>query len=224
MVSDLRRIRAWSRRPGCPSTADSASATRWPVRSTTVLLPLRLTRLNPLGLNNAAAALVQPRHRRAAPAVPAADRAQRGEVVPAVQRTGRGFRPGVAGDQGGARRRRLGDLRPEGVDHVGRRGRLRGPARPYRSRASPSSQGITLLPARHAPARCRGAPAAPDHRRSASSTRCSSTARACPTRTGSARSTTAGGSAHRRCRVSGRWCRARAPAVWADSVARAPSA
>ena len=77
---------------------------------------------------------VQPRHRRTAPALPSADRAQRGEVVPAVQRTRCGFRPGVAGHQGGPRRGRLGDLRPEGLDHVGRRGGFRDPARPHRSR------------------------------------------------------------------------------------------
>ena len=166
---------------------------------------------------------VQPRHRRTAPALPSADRAQRGEVVPAVQRTRRGIRPRVACDQGGARRRRLGGLRPEGLDHMGRRGGLRDPAGPHRSRpaqayrASRTSCSTCTSPASRC-ARCDRSPGKP------SSTRCSSTARGSPTRTGSARSTTAGGSARRRCPVSGRWCRDRAPGEWADSVAPAPSA
>ena len=50
-----------------------------------VLAPLRLSRLNPSGAQQRRGCAVQPRQRRAATAIPSAHRAQRGEVVSAVQ-------------------------------------------------------------------------------------------------------------------------------------------
>ena len=46
-----------------------------------------------------------------------ADHHRRGHVVPAVQRAGQRLRPGRAHHPGGARRRRVGRQRPEGVEH-----------------------------------------------------------------------------------------------------------
>ena len=56
------------------------------------------------------------------------------------------------------------------------------------------------------------------------STRCSSTVHGCPTRNASATSGTAGRSRTPRCRVSARWCRARAPAVSTASADPVPAA
>ncbi len=64
------------------------------------------------------------RHAGAAAAVPAADRGGRGAVVPGLLGTGSRLRPGGGGHHRGARRRRVGDHRPEGVDVAGARGRL----------------------------------------------------------------------------------------------------
>ena len=99
-----------------------------------VLAPLRLTRLNPLGLNNAAAALFS--H---------GSEEQRLRFLPPIVRNEEKWcqlfsEPGAGSDlaslatRGRPRRGRLGDLRPEGVDDVGRRGGLRHPARPHGSR------------------------------------------------------------------------------------------
>ena len=84
--------------------------------------------------------------------------------MPALQRAWRRFRPRVARDEGGARRRRVGGERSEGVDHVGTGSRLRDPAGPHRS-VEAEEQGHHLLPDRHAPARRRCAPAAAHQRR-----------------------------------------------------------
>ena len=105
-----------------------------------------------------------PRRRGAAGAAAAPHVHRRGRLVPAVQRAGRRLRPGRPGHQGGARRRRVGDHRPEGVEHAGphrRPGHARGP---HRSRCA-QAQGPHLLRPRHARARRRGPAAAPDHRR-----------------------------------------------------------
>ena len=64
------------------------------------------------------------RERGAATAVPSADPAGRGAVVPGVQRAGRRVGPGRALDAGGVRGRRVGADRPEGVDVAGPPGRL----------------------------------------------------------------------------------------------------
>ena len=113
---------------------------------------------------------------------------------------------------GRARRRRVGRHRAEGVDHVGAPRRLRRAAGPHRSRRT-EAQGHHLLPPRPAPARRRGAAAAPHHRRGRLQRGVPRRRPACPTRSGSARSATAGGSPTRRCRASARWCRARARAA-----------
>src|SRR5688500_9272932 len=73
----------------------------------------------------------------AAAAAPAA-RHQRGDLVPAVQRAGGGLRRGRARDQGGARRRRMGRQRPEGMDDAGAHlevGHVDGPHRSRRAQA-----------------------------------------------------------------------------------------
>ena len=110
------------------------------------------------------AGAVRARHRGAAAALPPADRAQRGGVVPALQRAGRRLRPRLARHPGRARRRRVGAHRPEGVDHLGPPRRLRRAASPAptptcpSARASPTSWSTCT-------ARRRGAPAAPHRRR-----------------------------------------------------------
>ena len=164
---------------------------------------------------------VRARHRGAAAALPAADRAQRRGVVPAVQRARRGLRPRVARDPRRARRRPLDRDRPEGVDHVGAPRRLRRAARPHRSRRRRSAQGITYFlldlhqpgvdvrPLRHIGGEVDfnevfldGAVVPDDAARRR-------------------RSATAGRSRTRRSPASGRWCRARARAA---SIASAGAA
>ena len=113
--------------------------------------------------------------------------------MPAVQRAGRRLRPRVAGDAGRARRRRVGRHRAEGVDHVGAPRRLRRAARPHRSRRA-EAPGHHLLPRRPAPARRRGAAAAPHRRRGRLQRGVPRRRASFPTRSGSARSATAGGS------------------------------
>ena len=88
---------------------------------------------------------VRVRHRGAAAAVPAAARAQRGEVVPAVQRAGRGLGPRVARDPGRARRRRVGAsparrCGPRGRTSPTSRSASRAPTRP-----SPKRSGLTYF-------------------------------------------------------------------------------
>ena len=100
-------------------------------------------------------------------------------VVPAVQRTGRRFRPRQRPDASRARRRRLDGQRPEGLDVRCRAptGDARRPHRPRRAEA----QGHHLLHHRHGPAGRRGpAAATPDGRRG-HLRKCSSPAPWCPT-------------------------------------------
>ena len=59
----------------------------------------------------------RPRHRRADRPLPAADLHLRGDLVPALLRAGRRLGRGQPRHAGGARRRRVGDQRAEGVDH-----------------------------------------------------------------------------------------------------------
>ena len=95
---------------------------------------------------------------RAVPA-PAADR--RGGVVPAVQRAVGRLGPRRAHHHGGARRRRVGRQRPEGVEHQRAPRRPRDAPRSHRlGRAQ--APGHHLLRAADAPARRRGPPAAAD--------------------------------------------------------------
>ena len=68
------------------------------------LAPLNLGRLNVLGLNLAGTDDPGVGNGGAEGALPAADRAQRGDLVPALQRAGRGVGPRVARDARHARR------------------------------------------------------------------------------------------------------------------------
>ena len=83
--------------------------------------------------------------------------------MPAVLRARRRVRPGGPGDLGGARRRRLGDQRPEGVDQPGPP-RAVGPAAGAIRSRRPEAPGPHLLRARHARPRRRVPAAAADDR------------------------------------------------------------
>ena len=118
---------------------------------------------------------------------------QRGDLVPALQRAGRGLRRRGPGDARRARRRRVGRERPEGVDDARAPRPLRDAAGAHRPRPA-EAQGPQLLRRRHAPARRRGAAAACRSPATPSSTRCSSTNARVPDAGGSGRRATAGGS------------------------------
>ncbi len=86
----------------------------------------------------------RPRHRGAASPLDPPDAARRDPVVPAVQRTGRRLRSGLALDARDARRRRVGAQRAEGVD-VGREGsRLGDLPGPHRSRQAQARRDLVL--------------------------------------------------------------------------------
>ena len=190
---------ASSRRPGRSTTAGSASAREVARLIEAELAPYHLGRLNPLGLNLCAPALfahgTEEQRRRFLPPIVRNEE----KLVPALQRARRRQRPRVARDPRRARRRRLDHHRPEGVDDVGARVRLRrscspGPIPTSRSaRASPTSSS-TCTNRASTYGRSATSPAR------STSTRCSSTARACPTTSASATSTTAGASPTRRSR------------------------
>ncbi len=97
------------------------------------LRPYNLGRLNPLGLHNAAPALfahgTEEQRLRFLPPIVRAEEI----LVPALQRARRRVGPRVAGDACRPRRRRVDRHRPEGLDDVGVRRRLRGAAGAYRS-------------------------------------------------------------------------------------------
>ena len=124
------------------------------------------------------------------------------DLVPGLLRARRGLRPRQRQDPRRARRRRMGDHRPEGVDLARALGAVDLRARAHQPRRA-EAQGPLLSPradgaARHRdPARSCSSPA------TRSSTRRSSTARARPPRTWWVRSTTAGGSRWARSRSSG---------------------
>ena len=209
-------------RPGCPSTAGWASPTTSPAPSKPCWRPLRLSRLNPLGLNNAAAALFS--H---------GSEEQRLRFLPPIVRNEEKWcqlfsEPGAGSDLASLATRAVRD----GDDWVisgqkvwttwadeadfaillGPHGSRGSP----NTRASPTSCSTCISPASRCD-RCARSPGRP------SSTKCSSTVRASPTPTGWATSTTDGGSARRRCPVSGRWFRVRARAAWAGWAAPVPS-
>ena len=103
------------------------------------------------------------RHRRAEAAVPPEDPVGRGAVVPGLLRAERGLRPRQHPDARRARRRRVGDHRPEGVDHARAPRRLVLRRVPHRSRVDVAPRPL-VPPVPDAPARRRGAAAAPDDR------------------------------------------------------------
>ena len=142
------------------------------------------------------------RHRRAE-APPRRDAARRRDLVPALQRAGRGLRPRVARDARRARRRRVRRQRPEGLEHVRAVRRLGHPPRPDRSRRA-EAPWHHLLPRRHAHARASTCARCARSAASRTSTRCSSTTCASRRRTCSARSTRAGAWRTRRSATSGR--------------------
>ena len=119
------------------------------------------------------------RHARAEGALPAGDLHRCGALVPALQRAGCRFRPRRPLDDGGARRRRVGGARPEGVDErrPRRAGRSswRAPIPTSPSTAASRSSCATCGSRGSRSGRC-ARPTAPR-----TSTRCSSTAYACPT-------------------------------------------
>ncbi len=84
-------------------------------------------------------------------------------LVSGVQRAGRGLGPGQPEDQGGARRRRVGDQRAEGVDHPGAVRRLHLPAGADRPRCT-QARGHLLPAGPDATARGRGASDRTDRR------------------------------------------------------------
>ncbi len=90
----------------------------------------------------------------------------RGDLVglPALQRARRGLGPGRPADPGRPRRRRVDRQRPEGVDLGRAVQRHRRDHLPHRSRHA-QAQGPHRLRGRHARARRRDPPAAPDDRR-----------------------------------------------------------
>ena len=106
-----------------------------------------------------------PRFRRAPPADPQTDLHRRGLVVSALQRARRRFRPGRPRHPGGTRRRRVGGVRAEGLEHPRPRGGPGHARGPDRSRGS-EAQGTHLLRVGHAPPRRRRPSAPSDDRRS----------------------------------------------------------
>ena len=130
-------------------------------------------------------------HRGAAAPVPAAHPLRRRPLVSGLLGARRRFRPGRALDPRGARRRRVGDRRPEDLDVAGGRRVVDLPARPHRSLrrvgtgASRSCSARWTSPvSRSGRSRCSTT--------SASSARCTSPARARPSTTSWARSAPGG--------------------------------
>ena len=143
------------------------------------------------------------RRRGAEEAISARHHCLRGDVGAGLQRARRRLRPGRTEDQGRARRQRVGDHRPEDLDHVRSPRRLAVRAVPHQpdarrsTRASRCCSCPATRPAwKSAPSAT--SPAAP------SSAKCSSTGPAPKRTTSSARSTAAGGSSWARLATSER--------------------
>ena len=102
-------------------------------------------------------------HRRTEAAVHRRDPEGRDRLVPGVQRTRRRVGPGRPQDAGGARRRRVGHQRPEGLDDAGALRRLHLPARPHRPRRAEARRHL-LPPRPHEAAGRRGATHRADRR------------------------------------------------------------
>ena len=111
--------------------------------------------------------------------------------LPALQRARRRLRPRQPPDQGRARRRRVGDQRPEGLDLRRPVLRHRRDHLPHRPRPA-EAQGPDRLHRRHALARRGSAPAPPDDRRGVLQRGVLQRRARAPTITGSATSTRGG--------------------------------
>ena len=129
--------------------------------------------------------------------VPAQDPPRRDALVPGLLRAELGFRPRQPQDHGGARRRRVGDQRAEGVDDPGPQRRLLLPARraPTRTRRSTRASRTCSCRCTSPGSRCAASPS-PTAR--PSSARCSSPTPGARSTTSSVASTTAGRSPTRR--------------------------
>ena len=102
-------------------------------------------RVNHMGENLLAPDADRVRHARPAGAVPPGHPARRRALVPGLQRAERRLRPRQRGDTRAARRRRVGDQRPEGVDVARARVALVLRGRAHRSRRRPRHQGLSFL-------------------------------------------------------------------------------
>ena len=173
--------RAWERssaRPAGPASAGRASTAAAARRSTQQVIfyeeyaraggpgPARPHRRGP-----ARPDAHRLRHRRAEAALPAA-RSSRGDEIwcQGYSEPERRLRPRQRADARRARRRRVGDRRPEGVDLARALGRLVLRALPHRPDA-PKHKGLSYLLVPMRPAGHRDPPDRADHRRLASSTR-----------------------------------------------------
>ena len=172
-----------TRRPrGRPSTAPGSRSPRARRSTSTTCSPT--TRCRVRSTSSASAWVARrssrggPRSRSTGCCAPSRD--ERGDLVPALQRAGRGLRRRRAVDPRGARRRRVGRQRPEGVDDaraplaLGDAAGAHEPRRARSTAASRTSSSTCTRRASRSGRSCRS-PATP------SSTRCSSTTRASPT-------------------------------------------
>ena len=221
VVPELRRDRDLLCRPGCPSTAGWASPMTSPVPSKPCWrrcdwpgsIPWDSTTLPPrcsaTAAKNSGCASFRPSCATRRSGVSCSvNRVQ----VPTSRRLPP--EPSATGTTGSSPVRRSGPRGP-----TRRISPSCWPARIPRSpntRASRTSCSTCISPASTCD-RCARSPGTPN------STKCSSTVLASPTPIGWATSTTDGGSARRRCPVSGRWFRVRAPAGWAGWEVPAPS-
>ena len=130
---------------------------------------------------DAAEATLPPRHPR-----------RRRDLVPGLQRARRRLRPCLRAHDRRARRRRVGDRRPEGVDHLRTPRRLDLRVVPHRSRARPSTRASRCCSCRWTSPGSRCVRSVNIAGASASSARCSSTAPARRPTSSSAPSTRAG--------------------------------
>ena len=131
------------------------------------------------------------RRRGAEAQISAAAGLRREDLVPAVLRAGRRLRRRRPAHPRGEERRRLDHQRPEDLDLGRALFRLRHPAHPHRSERAQAQGPHHVLPGHEEPGR-RGAADQAGERRSPTSTRSISPTCGFRTRSGSARSTTAG--------------------------------